>query len=62
MGNTIFIVSVRKKTEQRMRTFVKTISMSLLGLSLLGGEALAEPLYNAQRSSVMNLNPKNFEK
>ena len=45
-----------------MRTFVKTLGASLLGLSLLGGEALAEPLYNPQKSSVMNLNPKNFEK
>ena len=45
-----------------MKTFVSTVMAGMLGLGLLGQQAAAETMYNPVKSSIMNLNPKNFEK
>ena len=45
-----------------MRSFSKTVLSGLVGLGMLGTQAEAEPFYNPTKSSVMNLNNKNFEK
>jgi len=38
------------------------VSAGLFGLSLLTREAIAETLYNPEKSSVTTYNTKNFEK
>ena len=45
-----------------MKSFVSTVMTGMLGVSLLGQQAAAESMYNPVKSSIMNLNPKNFEK
>ena len=45
-----------------MKSFVSTVMTGMLGVGLLGQQAAAESMYNPVKSSIMNLNPKNFEK
>ena len=45
-----------------MKSFVSTAMAGMLGLGLLGQQTAAETMYNPVKSSIMNLNPKNFDK
>lgn len=45
-----------------MKSFVSSMMAAACGIGLLGQPTAAEQLYNPVKSSVMNLNSKNFEK
>ncbi len=45
-----------------MRSIVTTVGSSLLGMSLLSNQAIAESIYNPSASSISVFNTKNFEK